>query len=69
MLFLQGENDALANLELLRPVTARLGERATLALFADADHSFHAPARSGKKDAAVLAQILDAAAAWMLARA
>jgi predicted alpha/beta-hydrolase family hydrolase len=69
MLFLQGENDALASLELLRPVMARLGERATLELFADADHSFHAPARTGKKDAAVLAQILDAAAAWMLARA
>jgi predicted alpha/beta-hydrolase family hydrolase len=68
MLFLQGDNDALANLELLRPATARLGDRATLRLFADADHSFHAPAKTGKKDAAVLAEILDAAAAWMLSR-
>jgi predicted alpha/beta-hydrolase family hydrolase len=68
MLFLQGENDALASLDLLRPVVAKLGERATLRLFADADHSFHVPAKTGKKDEAVLAQILDAAAVWMLAR-
>lgn len=69
MLFLQGTNDALARLDLLRPVVNRLGERATLTLFDDADHSFHVPARTGKKDAAVLAEVLDAAAKWMIARA
>jgi hypothetical protein len=69
MLFLQGDNDALAELDLLRPVVAKLGERATLKLLAHADHSFHAPAKSGRKDADVLAEALDAAADWMLAHA
>lgn len=68
MLFLQGENDALADLSLLRPVVDALGRRADLALYPDADHSFHVPARSGRKDAEVLAEILDRAANWMLAR-
>ena len=66
MLFLQGENDALASLDLLRPAVKKLGERATLRLFADADHSFHVPAKSRRKDADVLAEILDVAAGWML---
>ena len=39
MLFLQGTRDELAALELLRPLLMRLGERATLALFDDADHA------------------------------
>jgi uncharacterized protein len=68
MLFLQGSRDALAELDLLRGAVAALGDRATLALFADADHAFHVPAKTGRKDAHVLAEILDAAAAWMLAR-
>ncbi len=65
MLFLQGTNDALAGLDLLQPVVERLGARASLVLAADADHSFHVPARTGRKDAAVLAELLDAAAGWM----
>lgn len=65
MLFLQGDNDALAELPLLRPVVDRLGARATLHLLAHADHSFHAPAKSGRKDAEVLREALDAAAAWI----
>jgi hypothetical protein len=68
MLFLQGEKDALAELTLLRPVVDALGTRAELALYPDADHSFHVPAKSGRKDAEVLAEILDRAADWMLAR-
>ncbi len=66
MLFLQGTNDALASLDLLRPITARLGDRATLTLLAGADHSFHVPAKSGRKDAEVLAEVIDAAAGWMI---
>ena len=66
MLFLQGTRDELADLALLRPVIDRLGARATLATFADADHSFHVPVRSGRKDAQVLADVLDTAASWML---
>src|SRR5947199_205881 len=47
MLFLQGTADALAELDLLEPVIARLKPRATLKLVADADHVFHVPAKTG----------------------
>ncbi|HEY1751943.1 MAG TPA: alpha/beta family hydrolase [Caulobacteraceae bacterium] len=67
MLFLQGTKDLLAELDLLRPVVARLGARTTLELSDDADHSFHVPARTGRKDAEVMADLLDRAAAWMAA--
>ena len=65
MLFLQGTRDELAELELLTPVVKRLGERASLKLFADADHSFHVPAKTGRKDSEVLAELLDTLVAWM----
>ncbi|HWF01024.1 MAG TPA: alpha/beta family hydrolase [Caulobacteraceae bacterium] len=65
MLFLQGTHDALAELDLLERTVARLGPRATLELAPEADHSFHVPARTGRKDADVLAQLLGAATAWM----
>ena len=65
MLFLQGTRDALAELGELQPVCAALGSRATLTLFADADHSFHVPVRSGRKDAEVMAEMLDNAAEWI----
>ena len=64
MLFLQGTRDELADLGLLESLTRQLGERATLRLFEDADHSFHVPARSGRKDADVLAELLDALVHW-----
>jgi uncharacterized protein len=67
MLFLQGTKDLLAELSLLRPLVARLGERASLWLIEDADHSFHVPARTGRKDAQVLAETLDHAVTWMTA--
>src|SRR6185503_1943360 len=50
MLFLQGTRDALAMLNEIEPLCRALGKRATLTLFADADHSFHVPARTGVKD-------------------
>jgi uncharacterized protein len=65
MLFLQGTRDALADLPLLKPVVKALGPRATLVLAQDADHSFHVPARTGRKDGEVLGELLDAAASWM----
>jgi predicted alpha/beta-hydrolase family hydrolase len=66
MLFLQGTRDALADVKLMRALTRRLGAaRATLVLFQDADHSFHVPARSGRSDAEVRADMLDALAAWI----
>jgi predicted alpha/beta-hydrolase family hydrolase len=65
MLFLQGTRDALAELDQLEPVCKALGRRATLKLFQDADHSFHVPARTGRKDAEVRAEVLDAMVAWI----
>jgi predicted alpha/beta-hydrolase family hydrolase len=65
MLFLQGTRDALAELDQLQPVCAALAPLATLTLFADADHSFHVPKRSGRTDADVLDEVLDNLAAWI----
>jgi len=65
MLFLQGARDEFASLDLLQALLVRLGERATLRLSADADHSFHVPARSGRSDAQVRSELLRELAAWM----
>jgi hypothetical protein len=65
MLFLQGTRDDLAHLDLLRPVVERLGKSATLETFEEADHSFHVPARTGRKDAEVMADLLDRLARWI----
>ena len=65
MLFLQGARDALADAEILASVTKQLGGRASLRLFADADHSFHVPARTGRKDAELRSEMLDALADWI----
>ena len=65
LLFLSGSSDALADVGLLRPTVASLGRRATLKPFADADHSFHVPKRSGRSNAEVMGEVLDVAAEWM----
>lgn len=65
MLFLQGTRDALAMLEELQPVCDGLGSRATLKLYEGADHSFHIPARSGRTDAEIMSEMLDAFADWV----
>jgi alpha-beta hydrolase superfamily lysophospholipase len=65
MLFLQGTRDTLASLDQIRPLCEKLGRRATLKLFADADHSFHVPARAGRKDSEVLSEVIDTFAAWL----
>jgi uncharacterized protein len=65
MLFLQGTRDALASLDQIESVCDKLGRHATLRLFNDADHSFHVPARTGRKDSEVLGDVLDAFAAWL----
>jgi predicted alpha/beta-hydrolase family hydrolase len=69
MLFLQGTKDALAEVDLIAPLVESLAPRATLHLVAEADHSFHVPARSGRKDTEVLEEILDVFAAWVAALA
>ena len=65
MLFLQGTRDDFANLQLIDPLCKELGARATLKLFQEADHSFHVPARTGRKDAEVRAELLDVLADWI----
>ena len=65
LLFLQGSRDELAHLPLLTKLVERLGDRATLALFDDADHSFHVPARTGRKDADVRAEMAEVLARWI----
>lgn len=68
MLFLQGSRDRLADLELLEPVIRGLGDRATLHVVEEADHSFHVPARSGRSDADVLDEISRRTANWAAER-
>jgi len=65
MLFLQGTRDELADLQLLQALVDKLGARATLRLFEEADHSFHAPARTGRKDSQIRAEISKALADWI----
>jgi hypothetical protein len=65
MLFIQGTRDELADLELLRPLVQSLGAQATLHLLEEADHSFHVPARSGRSDADIRDDALDAVCVWL----
>jgi uncharacterized protein len=65
MLFLQGACDKLACPELLVPLIARLGKSTTLWTAYDADHSFHVPARSGKRDEQVMQDMLDTTEEWV----
>jgi predicted alpha/beta-hydrolase family hydrolase len=65
MLFLQGNRDALADIHLMQQLVERLGPRATLKLFEDADHSFHVPARTGRKDADIKSEMLDVLSGWL----
>ena len=67
MLFLQGTRDELADSDLITTLMDHLGPRATLHSIPDADHSFHVPARSGRKDADVLSDLLDVTARWIAA--
>ena len=54
-----------AELDQLEPLCNALGARATLKLFQDADHSYHVPARTGRKDSDVRSEMLDVLAAWI----
>ncbi len=68
MLFLQGSRDRLAQLDLLAPVVARLGERARLEVIGGADHSFAVLKRSGRDPAEVLDELAARLAAWVWQR-
>jgi predicted alpha/beta-hydrolase family hydrolase len=65
MLFLQGTRDALAGLDLLRPVLAGLGDLATLHVVEGGDHSFKVLKRSGRTQDEVMAEIGDAVVGWV----
>jgi predicted alpha/beta-hydrolase family hydrolase len=64
MLFLQGTRDALAVLDLMRPVCDHLGGRATLHVVDGADHSFAVLKRSGRTNAEVLRELAATVSAW-----
>jgi uncharacterized protein len=66
MLFLQGDRDEFADLQLLRPVVKRLGERATLHLVEGGDHSFKVPKRTGKTEEAVMSELVQTIANWTI---
>jgi predicted alpha/beta-hydrolase family hydrolase len=65
MFFLQGTRDALAELSLIRDVVGSMAGRATLKIVENADHSFHVPARSGRKDSDVHQELTDAIVSWI----
>ncbi len=64
MLFLQGTRDRLVDLELLRPVCRALGQRCTLEVLDQADHSFRVPKRSRIDQEDVLDRLADTVLAW-----
>jgi len=66
MLFLQGTRDEFADLELLRPVVKRLGDRATLHLVEGGDHSFKVPKKSGRSEGEVMGELARAIVTWSL---
>ncbi|MDQ3022020.1 MAG: dienelactone hydrolase family protein [Bacteroidota bacterium] len=57
MLFLQGTRDALASLELLKPVCKKIGKKAELFIIEGADHSFHVPKEFNMKESDVIEMI------------
>jgi predicted alpha/beta-hydrolase family hydrolase len=65
MLFIAGTHDQLAEPALMNGVVKKLGANATLHEIAGADHSLHVPAKSGRRDAEVLNEALDAMAHWL----
>lgn len=67
MLFLSGTRDALAELDLLKPVIQNLGNRATLHLLDTADHSFKILKRTRTSTEDVFSELARVVRAWALA--
>lgn len=65
MLLLQGTRDDLADLELIRQVTGRVGSRATLHIVDGANHAFEVLKRSGRSNDMVLDELAGTTAAWV----
>ena len=64
MLFLSGTRDELATMDLLRPVCAKLGARATLHAVDTADHGYKVLRRSRTSDEDVFAEMARVVHAW-----
>ncbi|HET9464601.1 MAG TPA: alpha/beta family hydrolase [Gemmatimonadales bacterium] len=64
MLLLQGTRDQFARVDLITSVCGRLGNRATLHLVEDADHSFGVPRRSGRTPESVIEELADTLVKW-----
>ncbi len=64
MLFLSGTRDELADLNLLRPVCERLGDRATLHLLDTADHGFKVLKRSRQSNEDVFVEMARVVKEW-----
>jgi hypothetical protein len=65
MLFLEGTRDPLCDLALLRPVLARLGDRASLHIVEGGDHSFEVPKALHRTPESVHAELVDAIDGWL----
>jgi len=65
MLFVSGDRDALADLDLLKSVVEGLGERASLHVVEGGDHGLRVLVKSGRTNEEAQAEALDAMAAWM----
>jgi predicted alpha/beta-hydrolase family hydrolase len=64
MLFLQGARDEFAQLDLLQEVVRKLGDRATLHLIEEGDHSFKVPKRTGKTENDVMNELAATIQQW-----
>jgi hypothetical protein len=65
MLFVSGDRDPLADMSLLEPLVAGLGDRATLCAIEGGDHGLRVLAKSGRTPAEAQAKALDAVAEWI----
>jgi predicted alpha/beta-hydrolase family hydrolase len=65
LLFLQGDRDELADMNLLRSLIARLGTRATLRQIENANHSYRVPAKTGRSAAQITAELVQTMQTWI----
>jgi predicted alpha/beta-hydrolase family hydrolase len=65
MLFLQGSRDALAALDLLKPVLKKIGKKAELFIVDGGDHSFHCLKEYGLKDSDAIEKLCKEVKRWM----
>jgi predicted alpha/beta-hydrolase family hydrolase len=65
MLFLQGSRDALASLDMLKPVIKKIGRKADLFVIDGGDHSFHCPKEYGINDSEAINMLCEEVKRWM----